>query len=102
MSHEIRTPMNGIIGTVELSLGTDTTPEQREYLEMIRSSADSLMTIINDVLDFSKIEAGKMELETVDFNLTDALGPPMKMLAVAAREKGLEIRYTVSPGFLRI
>jgi len=97
MSHEIRTPLNGVIGMADLALETEPTLEQREYLEGVKMSADSLLTVINDVLDFSKIEAGRIDLEAIDFDLRDTVETTLKTLAVRADEKGLELLCEVVP-----
>jgi two-component system, sensor histidine kinase and response regulator len=97
ISHELRTPMNGIIGMTELALDTNLSHEQREYLDLVRLSADSLLTIINDILDFSKIEAGRLDLDQVGFDLRESLGDTMKTLALRAHKKSLELACRIGP-----
>ena len=97
MSHEIRSPMNGVIGMTELVLDTELTAEQREYLGIVRSSSEALLTIINDILDFSKIEAGKLQFELIAFNLQTVVDDCLRPLAMRARDKGIALHCEIAP-----
>jgi PAS domain S-box-containing protein len=93
MSHEIRTPMNAIVGFTELIDATDTSEEQQEYLDSIKSASSNLLTIINDILDFAKIESGQMEFNEIPFYINDALSQTKRMMSTLASDKGLKLQF---------
>lgn len=97
MSHELRTPMNSILGMTRLTLQSELSQKQREYLEVVQSSADALLTLINDILDLSKLDAGPRSLEQIPFNLADSIGNTVRSIVLLAEEKGIGLEVDIAP-----